>query len=223
MEAVNRWMAVVSLALCACGSPEGPLPSVVSVAPPSMATNERILLAVNLDQTPPPKFDYGDSSAELLTSVRVSIGEQEFNVLQAEDQGKRLVVDVREGMPVGPQEFQIKFADGREVMFESGFEVKPPLNITELSIDPITTQVREKKFTIRIRVAGPDAELFHSRVKLTASRGSITPALSTAPFSQGLCLQEVSLDDAGGNNMTITVEDYAGHSFTSNDFRLNPN
>src|SRR5205809_106905 len=126
MEAVNRWMAVFSLALCACGSPEGPLPSGVSVAPPSMATNERILL----------------------------------------------------------------------------------------SIDPITTQVREKKFTIRIRVAGPDAELFQGRVKLSTSRGSITPPLSTVPFSQGLCLQEVSLDDAGGNNVTITVEDYAGHSFT---------
>jgi hypothetical protein len=223
MEAVNRWMSVLSLALCACGSADVPLPSIVSVAPPSMATNERVLLTVDLDQAPPPKLDYGNSSAEFLTSVRVSIGEQEFDVSQVQERGKRLVVDLPPGMPVGPQDFQIKFADGRKTMFESGFEVKPPLNITELSIDPITTQVRLRKFTIRIRVAGPDAELFHSRVKLSASKGSITPDVSDAPFSQGVCTQEVTLDDTGGNNVTITAEDYAGHTFTSNDFRLNPN
>jgi hypothetical protein len=223
MKAVNRWIAVLSLALCACGSSEVPLPSVVSVAPPSMATNESILLTINLDQAQPPRFDYGNSSAEMLASARVSIGEQEFEVSRVEDQGKRLVVELPPGMPVGPQQFQVKFADGRKVMFESGFEVKPPLNITELSIDPITTQVRLKKFTMRIRVAGPDAELFHGRVKLSASKGTITPNVSDAPFSQGVCIQEVILDDTGGSNVTITAEDYAGHSFTSNDFRLNPN
>jgi hypothetical protein len=222
MEAVNRWMAVLSLVLCACGSSEVPLPSVVSVAPPSMAANESILLTVDLDQAPPPKFDYGTSSAELLTSARVSIGEQEFDVLQVEEKGKRLVVELPPGMPVGPQEFQVKFADGRKAMFESGFEVKPPLDITGLSIDPITTQIRLRPFPIRIRVAGPDAELFQGRVKLSASKGSITPTVS-GPFAKGLRLQEVVLDDTGGGNVTITVEDYAGHSFTSADFRLNPN
>jgi hypothetical protein len=188
-----------------------------------MATNERILLAVNLDQAQPPRFDYGNSSAELLTSARVSIGEQEFDVARVEDQGKQLVVDLPSGMPVGPQQFQVTFADGRKVMFESGFEVKSPLNITELSIDPIATQVRLRTFTLRIRVAGPDAELFHGRVKLSTSKGTITPDVSDAPFSQGVCMQEVFLTDTGGSNVTITVEDYAGHSFTSNDFRLNPN
>jgi len=222
MEAVNRWMAVLSLALSACGSSEVPLPSVVSVAPPSMAANESILLAVNLDQAPPPKFDYGNSSAELPTSARVSIGEQEFDILQVEEQGKRLVVELPPGMPVGPQEFEVTFADGRKATFESGFEVKPPLNITGLSIDPITTQIRLRPFTIRIRVAGPDAELFQGRVKLSTSKGTISPAVS-GPFSRGLRTQEVVLDDTGGSNVTITVEDYAGLSFTSGDFRLNPN
>jgi hypothetical protein len=187
-----------------------------------MAANESILLAVDLDQAPPPRFDYGNSSAELLTSARVSIGEQEFDVLQVEEQGKRLVVEIPPGMPVGSQEFQVTFADGRKTSFESGFEVKPPLNITELSIDPITTQVRLRKFSIRIRVAGPDAELFQGRVRLSTSKGSITPTVS-GPFSRGLCMQDVVLDDTGGSNVSITVEDYAGHSFTSNDFRLNPN
>lgn len=222
MEAVNRWMAVFSLVLSACGSSEVPLPSVVSVAPPSMAANESILLTVDLNQTPPPKFDYGNSSAELLTSARVNIGEQEFDVLQVEEKGKRLVVELPSGMPVGPQEFQVTFADGRKATFESGFEVKPPLDITGLSIDPITTQIRLRPFTLRIRVAGSDAELFQGRVKLSTSKGSITPTVS-GPFAKGLRLEQVVLDDTGGSNVTITVEDYAGHSFTSADFRLNPN
>jgi hypothetical protein len=222
MAAVNRWMRVLSLVLCGCGSSELPLPAVVSVAPPSMAANESILLTVDLDRAPPPKFDYGNSTAEIPTSARVSIGGQEFNVLQVEEKGQRLVVELPPGLPVGSQELQVMFADGREVTFDRTFEVTPPLNITGLSIDPIATQIRLRPFSIRIRVAGPDAELFRGRVKLSTSKGSITPTVS-GPFSQGLRIQEVILDDTGGSNLAITAEDYAGHTFTSNDFRLNPN
>jgi hypothetical protein len=187
-----------------------------------MAANESILLTVDLESAPPPRFDYGNSSAELLDSVRVSIGGQEFNVLQVEEQGKRLVVEIPPGLPVGPQEFRVMFEDGREVTFESGFEVTPALDITGLSIDFIQTQVRLRPFTIRMRVAGSDAELFKGRVKMSTSRGQLTPTIS-GPFQQGIRLQEVVVDDTAGSNVNITIEDYAGHAFTSNDFRLNPN
>jgi hypothetical protein len=222
IAAVKRWISALSMVLCACGTSEVPLPSVVAVAPTSMAANESILLTVDLDRAPPPRFDYGDSTAELDTSAQVSIGDQDFNVLQVEERGQRLVVELPPGLPVGPQELQVTFADGRQVSFESGFEVKPPLDITGLAINPITTQLRLRPFSITIRAIGPDAELFQGRVKLSASKGSITPTVS-GPFKQGVRIQEVVLDDTGGSNVSITVEDYAGHSATSPDFRLNPN
>jgi hypothetical protein len=223
MAAVNRWMCVLSLVLCGCGSSELALPAVVSVAPTSMAANESILLTVDLDRAPPPKFDYGDSTAELPTSARVSIGGQEFHVLQVEEKGKRLVVELPSGLPEGQQELEVTFADGRKVTFESGFMVKAPLDITALAINNINTaQIRLRPFSITIRAIGADAELFQGRVKLSVSKGSITPTVS-GPFTRGTRIQEVVLDDTGGNNVAITVEDYAGHSFTSNDFRLNSN
>jgi hypothetical protein len=222
LAAVNRWMSVLSLVLCACGSSELPLPSVVSVAPPSMAANESILLTVDLDATPPPRFDYGSSTAELSTSAQVSIGGQDFQILQVTNQGKRLVVQLPPGLPVGPKDLQVKFADGREAVLTSGFEVTPALDITGLSIDFIQTQVRLRPFNIRIRVAGPDAELFKGRVKLRTNKGSISPTES-GPFAQGLRTQEIVIDDTSSGNVTITAEDYAGHSAISNDFRLNPN
>ena len=222
MAAVNRWMCVLSLVLCGCGSTELPLPSVVSVSPPNMAANESILLTVDLDRAPPPKFDYGNSTAEIPTSARVSIGGQEFNVLQVEEKGQRLVVELPPGLPVGQQELQVMFPDGREVTFESGFEVTPPLDITALAINLVPTQIRLRPFSITIRAIGPDAELFQGRVKLSTSKGAITPTVS-GPFTRGTRIQEVVLDDTGGSNLAITVEDYAGHAFTSNDFRLNPN
>lgn len=223
MTAVNRWMSVLGLVLCACGSSEVPLPSVVSVAPPSMATNESILLTVDLDAAPAPRFDYGSSTAELSTSALVSIGGQDFQVLQVTNQGKRLVAEIPPGLPVGPKDLQVKFTDGRQTASASGFEVTPALDIVGLSIDPITTQVRLRPFTIRIRVMGPDAELFRGRVKLSTNRGSITPTVSGPFMRGGLLMQEVVIDDTGGVNVTITAEDYAGHVATSNDFRLNPN
>jgi hypothetical protein len=188
-----------------------------------MAANESILLTVDLDATPPPRFDYGSSTAELSTSARVSIGGQDFQILQVTNQGKRLVVELPPGLPVGPKDLQVKFADGREAAFASGFEVTPALDIIGLSIDPITTQVRLRPFTIRIRVAGPDAELFKGRVKLSTNRGSISPTVSGPFTGGGILMQEVVIDDTGGANLAITAEDYAGHSATSNDFRLNPN
>jgi hypothetical protein len=219
---VNRWMSVLSLVLCACGSSELPLPSIKSIAPPSMAANESILLTVDLDASPPARLDYGKSSAELLTSAKVSIGDRQFDVLQVEEQGKRLFVELPSGLPVGPQELRVTFSDGRQAVFASGFEITPALDITGLFIYPIGPQVRLKSFTIRIQMQGPDAELFQGRVKLSTNKGNITPTV-TGPFQQGVRTQEVVMDDAGGSNVTITAEDYAGHSAISADFRLSPN
>jgi hypothetical protein len=220
--AVNRWTSVLALSLCACGSSEEPLPSIVTVTPSTMAANERILLTVNLEGSFPFKVDYGEDSASLFTSARLNIADQSFAIFRAEAKGQRLFADILPGLPVGPQELKVELADGRQVAFAQGFQVTPPLAIDNLSIDPITTQIRLRPFNIRVRVAGEDAELFHGLVKLKVSRGSITPD-TCGPFNDGTCAQEITLDDTSGANLTITAEDYAGHTVTSNDFRLNPN
>jgi hypothetical protein len=222
MRAVNRRTLALSLVLCACGSAEQPLPSIVSVTPPSMAQNERIAVTVELEGTFPFKVDYASDSASLATSAHLSIADQTIGLLRSEEKGKRLLAEIPPGLPVGPQELRVELSDGRRVVFAGGFEVTPPLDITNLSIDPITTQIRLRPFLIRVRVAGPDAELFHGQVKLKASRGTITPP-TCGPFSDGTCAQEVTLDDTSGANVTITAEDYAGHTVTSNDFQLRPN
>jgi hypothetical protein len=223
MRAVNRWTSLLALVLCACGSSELPLPSIASVTPTSMAANERILLTVELQGTFPFKVDYDEDSARLVTSARVSIADQPFEILRREEKGKRLLVEISPGLPVGQQELRVELADGQQVVSAEGFQVTPPLDITGLSIDPIPSpQIRLRPFNLRVRVAGPDAELFKGRVNLRVSRGSIMPAVC-GPFSNGTCLVEIVLDDTGGANLTITAEDAAGHVVTSNDFRLNPN
>lgn len=222
MRAVNRRSLALSLVLCACGSSEQPLPSIVSVTPPSMAQNEKIVVTVVLEGTFPFKVDYASDSASLATSAQLGIADQRINLLRSEEKGKRLLAELDPGLPVGQQELRVELSDGRQVVLADGFEVKPPLDITNLTIDPITTQIRLRPFPIRVRVAGPDAELFRGQVKLKVSRGLITPPTCPA-FKDGTCSVDVTLDDASGANVTITAEDYAGHTVTSNDFQLRPN
>jgi hypothetical protein len=220
MRAVNRWISVLALPLCACGSSELPLPSIVSVAPTSMAANQQILLAVNLEGTFPFKVAYSEDSAELVTSASLGIGEKTFDILRTEEKGHRLLSEVGEGLTVGSHELRVEFTDGRQVVFENSFEVTQPLDITAITIDSIATQIREKPFRIIVRAQGPDAELFQGRVRLSASTGTVTPTESN-PFSQGVLVQEnVTVDAPGGSFVTITAMDSAGHSVTSNSFRV---
>ncbi|HYI01858.1 hypothetical protein [Hyalangium sp.] len=217
---MKRWMSVLALPLCACGASELPLPSIVSVAPTSMAANERILLTVNLEGTFPFKVAYSEDSAELVTSARLGIGEQTFDILRTEEKGYRLLSEVGEGLPVGPHELRVELTDGRQVVFEDGFEVTQPIDITGIAIDPIATQIRLKPFRVILRAQGPDAELFQGRVNLSVSNGTMTPTQSS-PFNQGVLLQEdVTVDAPGGSFVTITAMDSAGHSVTSNSFRV---
>src|SRR5438128_493769 len=149
MRAVNRRTLALSLVLCACGSAEQPLPSIVSVTPPSMAQNERIVVAVELEGTFPFKIDYASDSASLATSAHLSVADQSIGLLRSEEKGKRLLAEIPPGLPVGPQEFRVELTDGRRVVFADGFEVTPPLDISNLSIDPITTQICLTPFLIR--------------------------------------------------------------------------
>jgi hypothetical protein len=219
---LRRWTPVLALLLWACGSSEVPLPSIVAISPERMSTSENILLTIELDGPLPFKVDYGKSSAEVLTSALVGIANQELRVIRVEEAGRRVIAEVMPGLPVGPQDLRVVLEDGREAVLERGFEVTPPLDITDFRIDPIATQLRLRPFTIMIRAQGPDAALFRGRVKLSTSKGTITPSVS-GPFNAGECLQEIIVDETGGANVAILVEDYAGHTGISNTFRLDPN
>jgi hypothetical protein len=221
LTVVSRWTSTLVLLLCACSSSELPLPSIVSVSPASMAANERIQLIIELEGALPLKVDYGEDSVAMSTSAVVTIGEQELQILGTEQGGRRLIAEVAPGLPLGSQDLRVVLEDGREAVLERGFQVTQPLNITDFSIDPVLTQFRLRPFFINIRVRGPDAELFKGPVKLSTSKGEIIPTRSGA-FNAGLCVQEVRIDDTGGANITIFVEDFAGRTGMSNDFRLNP-
>jgi hypothetical protein len=220
MRAVNRWISALALPLCACGSSELPLPSIVSVAPTSMVANERILLTVNLEGAFPFKVAYSKDSAELVSSARLGIGEESFDILRTEEKGHRLLSEVGEGLPVGEHELRVELTDGRQVVFEDAFEVTPAVDITAITIDPIATQIRQKPFRIIVRAQGTDAELFQGRVSLSVSNGTMTPTESN-PFNQGVLIQDdITVDAPGGSFVTITAMDSAGHSVTSNSFRV---
>jgi hypothetical protein len=186
-----------------------------------MSADETLLLTVQLDGALPLRLDYGENSAELLTLAHVDIANREFKVLRVEDKGQRFIAEILPGLPAGLQDVKVTLQDGRQVVLEQSFEVKPPLDITEVRIDPIATQIRQRPFNITIRMIGPDAELFRGRVKLAVTRGVITPQVSS-PFGRGVHIQEVTVDDTSGLPVAIIVEDYVGRSATSNDFRLLP-
>lgn len=222
MRAVNRRSLALSLVLCACGSSEQPLPSIVSVTPASMASDERIFATVLLEGSFPFKVDYASDSASVTPLSKVTIADRELTILRTENKGTRLLTEIAPGLPIGKQELRVELTDGRQVVFADGFEVTPPLSITGLSIDFIQTQIRLRPFPLRVRVQGDDAELYRSMVKLKVSRGTITP--DTCPsFSDGVCNQEVTLDDTSGADLMITAEDAAGHTGSSNFFQLRPN
>jgi hypothetical protein len=222
MLLVNRWTAVLALLLSACGSSEVPLPSIVSVEPRGMSTNESILLAVELDRPLPPRLDYGDSSVEMLSLAQVGIADREFNVIRVEENGRRIIAEILPGLPVGQQDLRILLENGQATVLEEGFEVTPALELTGFQIDPIGTQVRQRPFSITIRAQGPDAALFRGRVMLRSTKGTVDPPVSGL-FEAGVRTQVLSIDDTGGNNVAIIVEDYVNHTATSNEFRLNPN
>jgi hypothetical protein len=210
---------VLALLLCACGSSKPPLPSVVSVTPERVSTSECIQLTVELDEALPIKLDYGRDSVELASLAQVQIAGQDYSVSQLENQGRRFSADVPAGLPVGKQAVRVVLQDGRQLLIEDALEVTPALTIETFRIDPVPNQVRQEPFTVTIRATGLDAHLFQGRVRLRSNRGTLEPAWS-APFQQGVLVQEVTIDDTGGNNVLIEMTDCAGRTVNSNEFRL---
>lgn len=221
LSPVSRLPASMLLLLCACGASEVPLPTILSVTPTSLSTSECTDLQVELDGVLPLTLDYGTSSAEFPTSTQVGVGRERFSIQRMEDQGKRLFVSLPAGLPQGQQDVRLMLSDGQESVLREVLQVTPPLAITGFSIDYVLDQIRQEPFTIRVRALGPDTARFQGKVKLRANRGTIEPPES-APFVNGVLEQQVIMDDTGGNNVLIEVEDCVGHLSHSNEFRLDP-
>ncbi|WP_224248244.1 hypothetical protein [Hyalangium gracile] len=219
MSVMRQWVSLPVLLLCACGSSELPLPTLVSVEPASIPADSRFLLTLEFEGVLPVKVDYGSNGAELIATERVRIADKEFDVIQAQKSGRQLTVDVIPWLAVGAQDVKVQLQDGRQVVLEQGLQVNPPLNLTGFEIDPIGEQIRHRPFMVTIRALGPDAALFNGRVIVRSTQGNVDPKVSDA-FKNGELKQRFTGDDSTESSMKLIVEDYAGHTGMSNEFIL---
>jgi hypothetical protein len=217
---VRGWTSVFALLLWACGSSEPPVPSIVSVTPQRISTSECFLLTVELDGALPVKLDYGKDSAELTELLQVGVGERMVPVETVEEQGRRLVTHLFEGLPVAVHDVRVTLSDGQQLVRPGALEVTGPLMLDTFQIDPIGPQLRQEPFPVTIRATGPDAQRFQGRVLLRSNKGKLDPEWSN-PFQQGVLTQDVSIDATGGN-VLIEMVDCARRTVLSNEFRLDP-
>jgi hypothetical protein len=220
MFPVRRWLSVLALLLCACGSSEPPVPSIVSVSPAHFSRSECVLLSVELDGALPVKLDYGKDSAELARLAKLGIGEREVPVEAIEDQGRRLVAHLFEGLPVGKHNVRVTLEDGEQLVLPDAIEVTGALVLDTFQFDQIGPQLRETPFPITLRATGPDAQRFQGRVLLRSNKGKLEPEWSNN-FLRGVLTQEVSIDLTGGN-VIIEMVDCDRRTVSSNEFRLDP-
>ncbi|MFL5350062.1 MAG: hypothetical protein ACJ8AT_35240 [Hyalangium sp.] len=221
MSVRRQWVSMPVLWLCACGSAETPLPFLSSAEPASMPADSRFLLTLNLDGQFPVQVDYGGDSGRVMVTppVKASVGDRDFELSRIDDHGRRLTLDIIPWLPMGLQDLRVQFEDGRQVVLEQGFEVKPPLNLTGFTIDPIGPQVRGQPFAVTMRAQGPDAALFQGRVIVRSTQGNVNPKVSDA-FQVGVLQQEFTAQDSAESTLSLIVEDYAGHTGSSNEFFL---
>jgi hypothetical protein len=215
---MRQGVSLLVLCSCACSPAETPLPAIASVEPSSMPADSRFLLTVELDGLP-VKVDYGADSAQMVSGERVRIAEKDFDVLDSQESGRRLTVDIIPWLAVGQQDVQVQLQDGRQVVLAQGYDVKPPLKLTGFEIEAIGPQVRHRPFTARIRAVGPDAALFQGRVIVRSTQADVDPKVSDA-FAEGELVQTFRASDSIESSLSIIVEDYAGHTGISNEFVL---
>lgn len=217
---VRRWTPVFSLLLCACGSSEPPVPSIVSVAPTRISSSECVLMTVELEGALPVKLDYGSDSAELAKLAQLRVGEREVPLESIQDKGRHLAAHLFSGLPPGMHEVRVTLADGQQLVAPDAVEVTGRLLLDTFQIDSIGPQVRDTPFPITLRATGPDAQRFQGRVLLRSNKGKLEPEWSNL-FQNGVLTQEVSID-AGGGNVLIEMVDCEGRMVSSNEFQLAP-
>ncbi len=184
-----------------------------------MPADSRFVLNVEFGGALPLKLDYGGNEVELVGSERVRIADRDFEILDTQEGGRRISVDIIPWLAVGQQDLQVQLQDGRQVVLEQGFDVRPPLNLTGFEIESIGPQVRRQPFSVRIRAQGPDAALFKGRVIVRSTQGNVDPKVSD-PFVAGVLDQQFTAENSTESNMALIVEDYAGHIGQSNEFLL---
>ena len=221
MSAKRQWVSLFVLFMNGCSSDQPRLPSIAAVEPKSMPADSRFFLKLEFDGPLPIKLDYGGDSVGTVTLHNLNIADRDFDILSTEDNGRKLTVDIVPWLAAGTQDVRVRFEDGREVVLEKGFEVKPPLNLTGFELSPIGDQVLRRPFSATIRAQGQDAALFQGRVIIRSNQGDVDPKLSDA-FSAGVVEQSFTGKNSTEGTAIINVEDYAGHTGSSNTFTLSP-
>lgn len=183
-----------------------------------MPADSRFFLTVEFDGLP-VTVDYGKDSADTVSGTLVRIRDKNIEGDYLTTSGRRLTADIVPWLAVGPQDVEVQFQDGRQVVLAQGFDVKPPLNLTGFEFETISTQTRDEPFVARIRALGPDAAQFKGRVIVRSTLGNVNPKYSD-PFEGGVLDQTFTAYDSTESRLSIIVEDYAGHTGNSNDFLL---
>ncbi len=201
-----------------CG-PSLPDPLVRSVEPAEVEEGQAPLLRVAMDAVLPFSVDYDDGRASVGSALTVSVGDQPLALTGPLADG--VVTGVAPfDLPPGAYDVTVALADGRRGTLAGGLQVVPGRFPEAFVIDTILEQVRGQPFDITLRAEGGRAAEFSGVVRLSVSKGKISPEV-TGSFVNGMRTERVTIV-APASELVLTVEDAAGHTGTSNPFRVRP-
>ncbi len=213
----TAFLSVIALALgCAQPLPE---PVIHSVQPAEFEEGQAPLLQIDFDATLPFSVDYDQGTATIQAELSVLIGETPLE-LEGPLVDGRVSGVAPFGLTPGTYDVTVILADGRRGTLVGGLQVLPGQFPERFAIDPLPEQKRGQPFDVTIRAEGPQAAQFNGVVRLSVSKGSISPEF-TGAFVAGVRTERVTID-APASEIVLTVEDAAGHSGTSAPFRVRP-
>ncbi|MGA9526395.1 MAG: hypothetical protein WBV82_33395 [Myxococcaceae bacterium] len=212
-------LPLVSFALAlGCGQ-SLPQPVVRAVEPASFEEGQAPLLRVEIDAVLPFSVDYGEDTASVGSALTVSVGEQPLALTGPLADGAVTGVPPF-ALSQGAHDVTVSLADGRRGTLVGGLKVVPGRFPEAFVFDTIPEQKRGQPFDITLRGEGGRAAEFSGVVRLSVSKGTISPEV-TGAFVNGVRTERVSVE-APASEIVITVEDAAEHTGTSNMFRVRP-
>lgn len=206
---------------CACqpvGTPALEAPHILSLSPTEQDSFVAQVVTVQLDQDPRFQVDYGKRSAVQLEQPVLWVGALQVPLDTYLGHGL-FQGTVPPGLDAGGYDIRVTLGDGREASLVNAYQIKPTVGFW---LEHIADQVQDQPFTVTVHAAGPSAELFVGPVTMHRYMGAMLEASwPTGPFSEGMRQEQLSISTPGTNYL-IVVEDDAGHSASSNAFRVDP-
>jgi hypothetical protein len=234
---LRKTVLLSALLLSACDPSTSPAPNIVSIEPQEVVHGEATTLAIKLDAPLPVKIDYGRKTATLLSPPTLRIGGQDVELEGLNQEDGTLLATVPASLSAGQQEVRLVLPEGHEAVGAEGLMVLPAppaleaedaapgndqgqqLLVTHVRIEPIPDQVLGVPFDLSLQAEGPEAAHFGGRVQITASKGRVSPNMSS-PFVRGVGRERVVLDKPGTVVLTVRVGDTL--VVQSNPFKVLP-